>query len=404
MAREGLQIELVEALRQACAGNSEVARNRVRVNSNGASTYVDLSVVKLDEPEDLRDLLLVSFCPTPSQPYDAGTATSAQGTNAEDGERFEQLERALKFMRETHQTTLEDLETANEELESTVEELQSTNEELQSTNEELETSKEEMQSLNEELTTVNAELQSKVEDLSQSSNDMQNLLNSTKIATLFLDNELKIKRFTDRARDLVMLRQEDVGRPISELASKLQHEDLGADCRNVLKTLVFMEAEVSTSDGVIYLMRIMPYRTATNAIDGLVLTFVDISRLKQVETDLRHMSEVFREGADPAIIVNLKGEILDLNDEAVRAYGYARDDLLGQPVRKIIPPERGDEVETLINRCRDGEAIRDVSWSLLNRSGDEAAVLLNLTVLTGETGEVDAMAFIARQFNGKEPT
>jgi two-component system CheB/CheR fusion protein len=206
-------------------------------------------VVKLEQPEDLRNLLLVSFCPTPPEPSDAGTVAPAQRAGAEDGERLEQMERALKFMRETHQVTLEELETANEELESTNEELQSTNEELQSTNEELETSKEEMQSLNEELTTVNAELQSKVEDLSQSSDDMQNLLNSTKIATLFLDNELTIKRFTDRARDLVMLRQEDVGRPIAELASKLQHEDLSADCRNVLKTLVFMETEVITSDG-----------------------------------------------------------------------------------------------------------------------------------------------------------
>ena len=403
MAREGLQIELAEALRQACADNTEVVRNSVRVNSNGASTYVDLSVVKLDQPEELRDLLLVSFCPIVSQPPAADTAAPARQPGAEDGERLEQMERALKFMRETHQATLEELETANEELESTNEELQSTNEELQSTNEELETSKEEMQSLNEELTTVNAELQSKVEDLSQSSDDMQNLLNSTKIATLFLDNELKIKRFTDRARDLVMLRQEDVGRPISELASKLQHEDLGADCRNVLKTLVFMETEVSTSDGGIYLMRIMPYRTASNAIDGLVLTFVDISRLKQTQTDLRHMSEVFRDGADPAIIVNLKGEIIDLNDEAVRAYGYAREDLLGQPLLKIIPAVRQREVETLLNRCRDGEAVRNVAWTLLNRSGDEAAVLLSLTVLTGDNGEVDAIAFIVRRFNGKEP-
>jgi len=171
----------------------------------------------------------------------------------------------------------------------------------------------------------------------------------------------------------------------------------------VLKTLVFMEAEVSTSDGGIYLMRIMPYRTATNVIDGLVLTFVDISRLKQAETDLRHMSEVFREGADPAIIINLKSEVLDLNDQAVKAYGYAREELLGQPLRKIIPAGRRHEVETLLNRCRDGEAIRNVPWTLLNRLGEEAAVLLSLTVLTRENGEVDAIAFIARRLNGKEP-
>ncbi|WOJ93110.1 chemotaxis protein CheB [Congregibacter variabilis] len=402
MAREGLQIELTEALRQAST-ESEVVRNSIHVNTNGTTTVVDLSVVKLSEPEGLRDLLLVSFRPSASKTVHATDAVTEGRPDAEGAKRLEQLERALKFMRETHRATLEELETANEELEATNEELQSTNEELQSTNEELETSKEEMQSLNEELTTVNAELQSKVEDLSESSNDMQNLLNSTKIATLFLDNELKIKRFTDRARDLVMLRNEDVGRPISDLASKLQHEDLSADCQNVLKTLVFRETEVNTSDGGVYLMRIMPYRTSTNAIDGLVLTFVDITRLKQVQTDLRHMSKVFRESGDPVIILNLDGAVLDLNDEAERTYGYSREGMLGTPLRKFIPAERCDEFDALLNRCRDGEIIRNVSWRLLNRWGEEMAVRLTLTVLTTESGEMDAIAFIGKRAVGDDP-
>jgi len=402
MAREGLQIELTEALRQASKGSTEVVRNSVRVNSNGDRTLVDLSVVKLDQPDVLRDLLLVSFRPTPLAPPATAPVVTARHAGFDDGERVDQMERTLKFMRETHQATLEELETSNEELESTNEELQSTNEELQSTNEELETSKEEMQSLNEELTTVNAELQSKVEELSQASDDMQNLLNSTKIATLFLDNELNIKRFTEQARDLVMLRQADVGRPISELASKLQHEDLGTDCRNVLKTLVFREAEVSTSDGAIYLMRIMPYRTARNAIDGLVLTFVDISRLKQTQKNLRHMSEVFREGADPCIIVDLNGHIIDLNDQAMRAYGYSREELLGKPLPSIIPPGRRDQAESLLNRCRDGETLRNIPWTLLHRSGDETQVNLTLTVLTGDKGEVDAIALVTRRADTQE--
>jgi two-component system CheB/CheR fusion protein len=261
MAREGLQMDLAEAMRRCLAGDTEIRQNRIRISNNGGSEFVDLSVVKLDQPEALRDLLLVSFRPTPPAPGDSAPGAAASSTGADSAlsdERVEQLERTLRFLRETHYATLEELETSNEELESTNEELQSTNEELQSTNEELETSKEEMQSLNEELTTVNSELQSKLEDLSQANADMQNLLNSTKIATVFLDNALKIKRFTDQARELIMLRETDVGRPISELASKLQHEDLAADCRAVLRTLVFREAEVTTSDDAIYLMRIMP--------------------------------------------------------------------------------------------------------------------------------------------------
>lgn len=396
MAREGLRLELTEALGQAVLEDTEVVRNSIRLSSRVEPSFVDLSVIRLDQPEELRGLILVSFRPALSPTVDSGSAGLAQRTDVDDNGQLQQLERAIKFMRETHNETLEELETSNEELEAL-------NEELQSTNEELETSKEEMQSLNEELTTANTELQSKLEDLSLANDDMQNLLNSTKIATVFLDNGLKIKRFTRQAQDLIMLRQEDVGRPVTELVTKLQHEDLGADCRGVLNTLVFKETEVSTSDGGIYLMRIMPYRTATNAIDGLVLTFVDISGLKQAQQELRHMAEVFQEGTDPAIIVNLDGTILDLNDAATASYGYARKDLLGKSLRTIMTPGRREEGDILLNRCRDGEAIRDLPWRLLNRSGAETAVRLSLTVLTGETGAVDAIAFIVRSTMEKEP-
>jgi two-component system CheB/CheR fusion protein len=398
MARQGLQVELAEAMRRCLGSDTEIRRNGIRIDSNGGSALVDISVVQLDQPEALRDLLLVSFRPTASTADDTGlgdAASRAKADGVDSVEQVEQLERTLRFLRETHYATLEELETSNEELESTNEELQSTNEELQSTNEELETSKEEMQSLNEELTTVNSELQSKLEDLSQANDDMQNLLNSTKIATVFLDSELKIKRFTDQARELIMLRDTDVGRPISELASKLQHEDLAADCRAVLRTLVFREAEVTTSDDAIYLMRIMPYRTARNAIDGLVLTFVDISRLKRAQKDLRHMKEVFREGANPTIIFSLKGDIIDLNEEATRTYGYTPQEVMGKPLLEIIPQRQQNKTEELIDRCRLGEAVRNVAWSLQTRASGEIPVLLTLHVLTGERGEADAIALVA---------
>jgi len=140
-----------------------------------------------------------------------------------------------------------------------------------------------MQSLNEELTTVNAELQSKVEDLSQANDDMQNLLNSTNIATVFLDNELCVKRFTEQAKPLFSLRPSDIGRPISELMSAFQHDNLAANCRDVLRTLSFHEVEVRTNEGQEFIRRIIPYRTADNIIDGLVLTFVDIHQIRDAE-------------------------------------------------------------------------------------------------------------------------
>lgn len=282
MAREGLQLELSAVIRECARKGTEVSREGIQVKTNGDSIAVDLSAFKIQEPESLRGLLVVTFRPTPPTPPITAKPDKRR-KNSVDGERLAQLEQELQYTKESHETTLEELETSNEELKSTNEELQSTNEELQSTNEELETSKEEMQSLNEELTTVNAELQSKVDELSQTNDDMQNLLNSTDIATVFLDNHLNIKRFTEQAKELVKLRPSDVGRPIGELVSNLKTESLARDCEQVIKTLVFKEAEVETKDGDWYLMRIMPYRTAENVIDGAVLTFVNIGQIKQAE-------------------------------------------------------------------------------------------------------------------------
>ena len=172
--------------------------------------------------------------------------------------RVPELERELQYTKETLQSTVEELQTSNEELKSTNEELQSTNEELQSANEELETSKEEMQSLNEELQTVNAQLQGKVDDLAQANDDMQNLLNSTDIATIFLDQKLHIKRFTAEATKLVKLIPSDVGRPIGDLASNLHYDELVADAAEVLRKLGAKEKEVRTRDGEWRQVRILP--------------------------------------------------------------------------------------------------------------------------------------------------
>jgi two-component system CheB/CheR fusion protein len=167
------------------------------------------------------------------------------------------------------------------------EELQSTNEELQSTNEELTTSKEEMQSLNEELQTVNSELQTKLDELSGTNNDMKNLLNSTDIATVFLDNELCVRRFTLQAQTIIKLIPNDVGRPITDLASDLVYPALVTDAQQVLRSLVFSERSIATHDGRWFTVRIMPYRTMDDRIDGVVIIFMDITAAKKVEAGLR---------------------------------------------------------------------------------------------------------------------
>jgi transcriptional regulator with PAS, ATPase and Fis domain len=206
--------------------------------------------------------------------------------------RLAELERKHQQVCLELQTTREDMQASQEELRSANEEMQSTNEEMQSTNEELTTSKEEMQSLNEELQTVNAELQVRVDELSRSNNDMKNLLNSTDIATLFLDKDLKVRRFTTQATKIIKLIPGDVGRPITDLASDLLYPELPADAREVLQKLGFKEKPITTRDGRWFTVRIMPYRTLDDRIDGVVITFADITVAKTLEAKLRDNQSV----------------------------------------------------------------------------------------------------------------
>jgi two-component system CheB/CheR fusion protein len=393
MAREGLQLELASALRQAASQNNEVTREDVRVKTNGDYSHVNLSVVRIQEPETIRGLLLVTFRHRPA-PLAVKTK---KGTRQErQPGRVEELERELQHTKESLQTTIEELETSNEELKSTNEELQSTNEELQSTNEELETSKEEMQSLNEELTTVNTEMQSKVDDLSRANDDMQNLLNSTEIATIFLDNELNIKRYTEQAKRLINLIQTDVGRPVADLVSSLKYDQLVSDCKTVLRSLVFKQSEVQTRDGHWYLMRIMPYRTAENMIDGLVVTFVDTQQLHEVERNLRRMSKVFTDSLDPMIIVDLNGRMLDLNEEASRTYGWTREEMLGQPVTLIVPKPQQKVADDRLRKCLEGEIIRNVECMRVTKAGLEIPGVITFLLLTDEHGKPEAISMITR--------
>ena len=405
MAREGLQPELSSALRQAVLGGAAVTREGVRVRTNGGFSLVDLNIFRLDEPEAVRGLWMILFRPRMVSEDEIKPGGSARKSDDKGVARTKELERELLCTRETLQTTIEELETSNEELKSTNEELkstneelQSTNEELQSTNEELETSKEEMQSLNEELTTVNAELQSKVEDLSSRANDdMQNLLNSTEIATIFLDSSMNIKRYTAQAKRLINLIQSDIGRPVSDLVSSLTYEHLAPDCREVLRTLVFKQAEVRTKDGHWYLMRIMPYRTAENVIDGLVLTFVDINPVKEAEKSLLRMSKVFLDGPEPMVIVDLSGLIIDLNKEAARVYGWSREEMLGHSINMAVPGEDGDTLKARLQSCLAGEGVRSAECALVNKAGQKWNGCVTLLLLTDERGLPEAVCMLAKE-------
>ncbi len=281
MAREGLGVALNEAFPRAVRQKAEVTVQKVSVGTNGGTQVVDVTVQGLTEPEPLRGMVLIVFKDVPAslEPKAPGKADRGGVQSA----RLAALTQELEHSRDEVQTTREEMQTSQEELKASNEELQSTNEELQSTNEELTTSKEEMQSMNEELQTVNHELQAKVDELSLASDDMKNLLNSTDIATLFLDGELRVRRFTSPITRLIKLLAGDAGRPITDLVSELNYPRLADDAREVLRSLAFHERQVSARDGRWFRVRIMPYRTQEDRIDGVVITFIETTAAKTLE-------------------------------------------------------------------------------------------------------------------------
>ncbi len=285
MAREGLNYELTGAFQIATHSTETVVLRHLKVEVNGTLHWLDVAIRRLDGPGPLFGMVLVVFTDLPAPvatPVLSRTKKLSIGAS-----QLASLEQELLRIRKEARSTLEAMQTVQEELRATNEEYQSTNEELQSTNEELTTSKEEMQSMNEELQTVNAELRTKVEELSKTGDDLKNLLDSTHIATLFLDRNLNIRRFTPSMTGIIKFQPSDAGRAITDLASQLNYTDLAADAREVLETLMSMDKSVSAHDGRWFNVRIMPYRTLDDRIDGVVLTFADITVAKTLESRLR---------------------------------------------------------------------------------------------------------------------
>ena len=349
MAREGLRRELTVVLHRAVARKESVRVQGIRVKTNGGFSTVDLTVYPAQEPDNrtpLADLYLVLLEPAravePAEDLAPTARTAEESARAapESEARIAELELKLLSKEEYLQSTMEEMETANEELKSANEEMQSVNEELQSTNEELETSKEELQSVNEELATVNAELQMKVADLSRANNDMNNLLAGTGVATLFVDHGLRITRFTPAATRLIKLIQTDLGRPVGDIVSNLVGYDrLVEDVQVVLKTLIPIELEVETRSGTWYLMRLGPYRTLENVIEGAVITFVDITARKRMEDALRQ-ARAYSDGIVDTLreaLVVLDGDlrVVSANRAYYRHFRTSQAQTQGRPFRDL---------------------------------------------------------------------
>ncbi|MHC5082458.1 MAG: chemotaxis protein CheB [Planctomycetota bacterium] len=316
MAREDLRYKLSNLLRKAAKEHSIIVSEGVKIKSKDEVETVRIIVRPVLETSLMDGFMMVTFeSKPPAGKAEIKKKKPVAGKSVEP--RLIALEQELQSTKEYLQTTIEELETSNEELKSTNEELQSTNEELQSTNEELETSREELQSTNEELETVNSELQDKVDQLSGSNNDLNNLLSSTEIATLFLDNELCIKRFTPKITNIFKLIGTDVGRPVSDITHNIDYHDLAKDVSEVLDNLGRIDKEVRSKDGTWFTLRILPYRTVDNAIDGVVITFIDITKQKisdLASAEARDYAQgIIQTVREPLVVLDSKLQIISAN-------------------------------------------------------------------------------------------
>ena len=393
MAREGLRYKLNTVLHQALKQKKTITTKGLEFKLNNKLRTVDLVIRPMTESTISQAFMLVIF--------DEKTAhlpiqKKIKAENETTDPYLLGLEQELLSTREYLQSTNEELETSNEELKSTNEELQSVNEELQSTNEELETSKEELQSTNEELVTVNAELLKKVDELSEVNNDINNLLASTEIGSIFLDINLCIKRFTPAVTKIFNLIHTDIGRPIIDITTKIRIDDLYDRAKEVLRTLTRQELEVPDKNGVWYSVRITPYRTLENVIDGVVINFVDVSQLKNIN-QLNRLATVVRDSNDAVTVQDLEGNILAWNKGAAQTYGWSEAEALKMNIRELVPQNKRKELKTLTKMVKNKEHVAPFATQRLCKNGKILDLWLTITALKDEGGKPVEIATTERE-------
>ena len=417
MSREGLRRDLTSALHKAVITKEAVRCMGLRVKTSDYFTLVNLTVCpavsgfNADLESNLYLIILEDAHINTiegAQQDKLANSKAEKNIDTDADTLIDALRQELRAKDEYLQTTHEELESSNEELKSSNEEMQSVNEELQSTNEELETSKEELQSVNEELATVNNELQTKVVDLSRANNDMNNLLAGTGIGTIFVDHQLRILRFTPAASTIINLILSDVGRPVAHIVSNLiGYDNLVADTELVLNSLIVKEVEVQTKEGGWYAMRIQPYRTLNNVIEGAVISFVNISETIQARLDLdkakdlARLAVVVRDSHDAITVKSMNGQMLAWNPGAVRMYGWTEAEALSMNVRDRIPPELRAEALAKLKHLSQAEILQPYLTQRLNKQGKILNVSIISTALINESGEVYAIATTERLVGNK---
>jgi two-component system CheB/CheR fusion protein len=409
MAREGLQPELIVALHKAATEKVIVHRSGIRVKTNGDFSAVNLKVSPVTEGLAAGSVSTLFMVVLEVEASELGTSADFSTSNhlvtkdlAPDA-RIVLLEQALQDKDSFIKSASEEQQSSNEELKSANEELQSINEELQSTNEELETSKEELQSVNEELATTNAELQSKAIQSTHLNNDMNNLIVGTGIATIFVDLQLNILRFTPRVTEIISLIDADIGRPLMHFTSTLSvYNRLEQDLQSVLLTLIPEEIEVQTIDGSYYMLRMLPYRTTDNRIEGVVINFINITEHKQAELSLeqannqKRLATVVRDANDAILLQDLHGNIMAFNGAAQRLYGWDEAEALTFNIAKLVPSNLLKKELSRIKQLSHKETLQTYETKRLTKDGLIIDVWLTATALVNKAGEVYAIATTER--------
>lgn len=379
------------ALSRAAATGTRVLHDNLSIEAGENYATVNLIVELLPDREG-EGLFVLAFQEVGHIPKEAADAAGDAATEPPNGE--------LLATRERLRNVSEELEAANEELQSSNEEYLSVNEELQSANEELETSKEELQSLNEELQTINAELNTRNDTLVRANSDLANLLDSTSIATLFLDSELRIRRFTPPLLEIFKVREGDEGRPIGDIVTRLSRDGLGQDVQQVLRTLVPIEREMAVAeDGVSYLVRIRPYRDLNNVIDGAVITFTDISERKQHEQARALLAAIVESSQDAIVSHDLEGIITSWNAGAEQLFGHAASVAIGQSISILLGEALPDDWARMRKRLEQGEQIARFESASVVRNGHSIAVSITISPIRDTDGHVAGASVVARNIS-----
>jgi two-component system CheB/CheR fusion protein len=411
MARQDLVMELRAVVHEAIKEHHAVRKDGIRIQQQeGAYRLVNLQVIPVPVSNAAEPYYLVLFeaagelllpeKKTAKRAAKSGKVAADEADTIDPRDaRIQEMEHELLSNREYMQSIIEAQEASNEELQSANEEIQSANEELQSTNEELETAKEELQSTNEELATINEEHEIRNQELITANNDLSNLLSSVELAIVILREDLSIRRFTPAARQLLNLIDADVGRPISNIRPNVAIPDLEQRVHQVIATMAAQSLEVQDKDGHWYALRLRPYKTLDNRIEGVVLTFIDIDSVKDVERlrnalrQERRLAAVVRDSSDAISVQDFSGRILAWNRRAEEMYGYSEEEALQLSSEDLIAERSREQMKGLLLQLQQGTKVSPCESWRRSKDGLEMKVWLTASKLFDEAGKPASIAY-----------